>query len=84
MAMFRVILEFTLSFLSLVFLFPWSFSRCEIPWSFGVFSAYFPGFLRVRQAREILGLFEVFLGVFEKTKERKDSVRLFEPLKVIS
>ena len=22
--------------------------------------------------REILGLFEVFLGVFEKTKERKD------------
>ena len=62
----------TLSFLSLVFLFPWSFSRCEIPWSFWVFSAYFPGFLRVRQVREILGLLEVFLGVFEKTKERKD------------
>ena len=26
----------------------------------------------VRQVREILGVFEVFLGVFEKTKERKD------------
>ena len=26
----------------LVFLFPWCFSCCEIPWSFWVFSAYFP------------------------------------------
>ena len=53
-------------------LFPWCFSCCEIPWSFGVFSAYFPGFLRVRKVREILGVFEVFLVFFKKTKEKKD------------
>ena len=64
----------SLSFFSLVFLFPWCFSCCEIPWSFGVFSAYFPGFLRVRKVRKILGVFEVFLGIFEKTKEKKDRV----------
>ena len=61
----------SLSFFSLVFLFPWCFSCCDIPWSFGVFSAYFPGFLRVRKVREILGVFEVFLGIFEKTKDRR-------------
>ena len=32
----------------------------------------FQGFLRVRQAREILGVFEVFLGILQKTKEKKD------------
>ena len=37
-----------------------------------MFSAFFPGFLRVRKVREILGVFEVFLGIFEKTKEKKD------------
>ena len=37
-----------------------------------VFSAYFPGFLRVRKVRKILGVFEVFLGIFEKTKAKKD------------
>ena len=35
-------------------------------------SAYFPGFLRVRKVRKTLGVFEVFLGIFEKTKEKKD------------
>ena len=29
----------------------------------------FSGFLRVCMARKILGVFEVFLGIFEKTKE---------------
>ena len=37
-----------------------------------MFSAYFSRFLGVRKVRKILGVFEVFLGVFEKTKERKD------------
>ena len=40
-----------------------------------MFSAYFSGFLRVRKgvkAIKILGVFEVFLGIFEKTKEKKD------------
>ena len=37
-----------------------------------MFSAYLTGFLRVRKVRKILGVFEVFLGVFEKTKEKKD------------
>ena len=50
------------------------FSCCGNPWSFWVFSAYFPGFLRVRQLRKILGVFEVFLGIFEKTKEKKERV----------
>ena len=40
----------------------------------GCVSAYFPGFLRVRKVRKILGVFEVFLGIFEKTKEKKDRV----------
>ena len=37
-------------------------------------SAYFPGFLGVRQGRKILGVFEVFLGFFffEETKEKED------------
>ena len=39
-----------------------------------MFSTYFPGFLRVREVRTILGVFEVFLGIFEKTKEKKDRV----------
>ena len=47
---------YTLSFFSLVFLFPWCFSCSELPWSFGVFSANFPGFLRVREVREIIGV----------------------------
>ena len=39
--------------------------------SFGVFSTYFPGFFRVRKVREILGAFEVFLGIFQK-RPKKD------------
>ena len=70
-----------LSFFSLVFLFPWCFSCCELPWSLGLFSGYFPGFLRVRKVREILGVFEVFLGIFEKTKEKKDRGCSPEPQK---
>ena len=66
----------SLSFFSLVFVFPWCFSSCGNPWSFGVFSAYFPRFLRVRGVRRILGVFEVFLGIFEKTKEKKDRVKI--------
>ena len=38
------------------------------------FSACFTGFLRLRTVRKILDIFEVFLGVFEKTKEKKDRV----------
>ena len=63
-----------LSFSSLVFLFPWCFSCWRFPWSFGVFSAHVPGFFRVRKARTCLGVFEVFLGIFEKTKEKKERV----------
>ena len=40
-----------------------------------MFSACFTGFLRVRTARKILGIFEVFLGVFEKTKEKKGRLK---------
>ena len=64
----------SLSFFSLMFLFPWCFSCWEFAWSFWVYSAYFPRFLGVRQVRKILGVFEVFLGIFEKTKEKKDRV----------
>ena len=46
--------KLTLSFFSLVFVFPWCFSCCGNPWSFEVFSAYFPGFLRVRKVRKSL------------------------------
>ena len=38
----------------------------------GCFLRIFQGFLGVRKAREILGVFEVFLGIFIKTKEKKD------------
>ena len=46
-------------------------------------SPYFPEFLRVRKVIKILGVFEVLLGIFKKTKEKKDrGVLLFaEPLK---
>ena len=37
-----------------------------------MFSAYFPVFLRVREVRKILGVFEGCLGIFKKTKEKKD------------
>ena len=57
--MFFVSLVFLLLRKSLVFL--------------GVF-CLFPGFLRVREVTKILGVFEVFLGIFEKTKEKKDRV----------
>ena len=33
----------------------------------------FSGLLKVHTARRILGVFEVFLGIFEKTKEKKDN-----------
>ena len=46
-----------------------------------MFSAYFPRFLGVRQVRKILGVFEVFLGIFEKTKEKKDRGGLSPPFK---
>ena len=41
----------TLSFFSLVLLFPWCFSCCGIPWIFREFSAYFTGFSRVLKGR---------------------------------
>ena len=55
-------------------MFPWCFSCscCGNPWSFGVFSAYFTGFLRVRKVSKILGVLGVFIGIFEKSKEKKD------------
>ena len=60
-----------------VFFFPWCVSLLlrNSLLSFGVFSAYFPGFLRVCKVRKsLVGVFEVFLGIFEKIKERKDRV----------
>ena len=54
-----------------VCLFPWCFSCCESPWSFWVFSVYFPGFLQDLHVRKILGVFEVFLGIFERPKKRR-------------
>ena len=38
-----------------------------------------PGFLRVRKVREILGVFEVFLGIFAMTREKKDGVQTLCP-----
>ena len=54
--------------------FPWW--RCLVGDFLGLFqglSAYFPGFLRARGARTIVGVFEValFLGIFKETKEKK-------------
>ena len=37
-----------------------------------MFSAYFPRFCGVSQGEKILDVFEDFLGIFEKTKEKKD------------
>ena len=37
-----------------------------------MFSAYFTAILRVCKASKILGVFEVFLGTFEMTKEKKE------------
>ena len=67
-----------LSFFSLMFLVPWCFSRIRLV-VFWVFSAYFPRFLGVRQVRKILGVFEVCLGFFEMTKEKKDRDPLQPP-----
>ena len=41
-----------------------------------MFSAHLPGFLikSARKARKFLGVLEVFLGILEKTKEKKDRV----------
>ena len=58
----------TLSFFSLVFLFPWCFSCWGIPLSFRLFSPYFAGILRVWKVRKILDVFDGF----QKTKEKKD------------
>ena len=55
-------------FVSLVFLF------LGISLVFLSVFCLFTGFSRVRMVRKILGVFEVFLGVFEKTKEKKDRV----------
>ena len=41
-----------------------------------MFSAYFTGFVRVRKARTFLDVYEVFLGVFEKNKEKKARVSM--------
>ena len=43
---------------------------------FECFRHIFQCFLRVRKVRRILGVFEVFLGIFKKTKEKKDTVRV--------
>ena len=39
-----------------------------------MFSACFPGVLRAHKVRQILAVFEVFLGILEKAKEKKDRV----------
>ena len=50
------------------------FFLLEISFVFwGVF-CLFSRFLRVRKVRKFLGVFEVFVGIFEKTKEKKDRV----------
>ena len=41
-------------------------------------SGLFSSVLRVCKARKILGVFEVFLGIFKKTKEKKDRVQTVE------
>ena len=55
-----------------VFLFPccFSFSCWELPSSFTVFSAYFPGFFRVREEAPWCFL-KILFGSFEKTKEKR-------------
>ena len=58
-------------FFALVFSFPWCFSCCEIPRSFRVCSAYFPGFLRVRKVRKILGVFDISLIFAKRPKKRR-------------
>ena len=64
--------------------FPWSlcflgvFLAAKFLGLFGVL-CLFSGFLRVRMARKILGVSGVFLGIFEKTKEKKDRVWVTEP-----
>ena len=55
-------------FVSLVFF------LLKISLVFWVFSAYFPRFLGGSQGEKILDGFEDFLGIFEKTKEKKDRV----------
>ena len=60
--------------------FPWCFCFLGVfvPGNFlGLFECcllILQGFLSVRMAGKILDVFEVFLGVFEKTKEKKDRV----------
>ena len=57
--------------------FPWCFCflgvflLCSSLVFLSVF-CFFSGFRRVRKARKILGVFEVCLGIFEKSKEKKD------------
>ena len=55
-----------------MFVLAWCFLVAGKPWSFVVFSGYFPGILRVRKVSKILGVCEVFLGLFDKIKEKKD------------
>ena len=49
-----------------MFLFPWCFSCCEIPWYFWLLSAYFPGFLREEPL-----VFLRFSLVFSKRPRKK-------------
>ena len=68
----------SLSFFSLVFLFPWSFSSWEFPWSFCVFCLFYRVF-EGSHGEQNPWYFEVFLGVFEKTKEKKDRAKAGHP-----
>ena len=65
----------------LVFRFPWFFFRfsLEFPWFSEGFSHSFPGFSGAWQEQKILGIFGVFLGFRQKTKEKKDRVVAQEP-----
>ena len=61
----------SLSFCSLVFLFPWCFSCCKFPWFFWVFSAYFPGFFQGSQGKTNPWCFRGFLGISKRPTKRR-------------
>ena len=63
-----------LSFFSLVFLFPCFLLAVDFLGLLVCVSAHFPGFLRARKVRKFLGVVEVFLGIFKKTKKKGQGV----------
>ena len=64
-----------LSFFSLVFLFPWCFFAAKFLGLVRVFCLFSCVFKGLRKVRNTLGVFEVFLGVFDKNKVKKDRAK---------